>query len=851
MGSNDLPSNYLVFNSAQSKNPVIVVDIAGAPDILTNSGISTEILYGDPLIHYGDPGLTYGGFRPFSALNADGSLRLAKDYLSLDRSSLTISQRLEIEQGKASVSTLTLGFIDYQGYMTNLISPGQVLPEILGAEVNIYLGYKETSYPQDYFRIFRGFVSAVQDGPGFVTLQLSDPNIKRRQQLFFIGTTTLSGDINNSVTTIPVISTNNFFSQITAPDGTFPNPSVHIYILIDSEWMEVSASTSTTFTVTRGSRGTTADVHSSGASVAAGLQLGDSTFTENSIDMALKIMLSGWDGPWITGEPILSIGPTPDPNPADTSTSVIYLPQGVSATENYGLVAQDWVILQGSSHGGNNNTLFQIVRFDSVNGGSNNSIVLSATLTKELASPATIGFRSQYDVYPTEAGLMLTPQDVDIAQHIYIRDTFLGVAGNDYIFFITSAETSGKDFLELQIYFPVGAYSLTRRGKISCGYHSPPLASQGMSILNEDNIINPDKGLMISRATNNRAFFDEIDITYDYDDSGTPHTTTKFLGDGFSFIGVTSVLPIDALGVYSGFSSALLLQRATFLLNRYNRGAVIIDLSVNWQMISTIEAGDVVTIDDSNGVLQIANFSTGMRNLTGQLFEVIDRTFDIRNGNGTLKLLGGLGATVTDRYASVSPSSRVGSGSTNTSVIITDSFGAIFPGDESKKWVQFLGQSIRIHSVDYSVDTTVTLISIDSSNSYILNTSAIGFTPTSGYIVDVPPYPSSADPTINALYKLFFAFMDPTVAVVTGVSNTQFTVSGGDIGKFHVDCPIRVHTVNYSSDSGDLTVLTIVGTTITTSASMGFTPNNTMKIDLIGFADFNSTNNTGQAYRLL
>lgn len=854
MGELGIPQNYINFNSQQTKNPVVVVDIVGAPDILTNQDVSTTALYGDPNLQYGTPGLVYGGLRPYLTTNPDGSQRTFKNYLVLDKSSFTLQQRIEPEQGKASVGTLTLAFIDPDNYMTQLVSPGVVLDEILGAEVNVFLGYQQISFPQDFFRIFHGYISSIVDGPGYVTLQISDPNIKRRQQLFYCATTTLSAPVAPSDTVINVVSTNNFFKQITGPDGTNPNPSIHTYILIDQEYIEVNVTSSTQFTVTgsgRGARGSTAASHSSGGNVQAAIQIGDSTHKENAMDMALKIMLSGWDGPWITGEKLLAIGPEPDSNPGITTTSFVTLPTNVDAVNDYNLIAGDYIIMQGSSHSGNNNTLFKIVSFSSFAGQSNRIINISGTLTKEQDTPATIGFRSQFDVYPLDAGLMLKPTDVDIAQHLYIRDTFLGQTGNDLIFFITSPEDSGKNFLEQQIYFPIGAYSLTRRGLISCGYHAPPIANQNLSILDETNIIDPDKGMQITRATNNRAFYDEIDITYDYDDSGQPHSTTKILGDGFTKIGIASTLPIDAKGVYSGYSSQLLLRRAQFLLTRYNRGAVQIDVKVDWQTGNLIEAGDVVAIQDKNGVLQIANFNTGARDLSGQLFEVIDRTFDIRNGNVQLKLVGGLGATVTSRYATVSPSSVVDVGSTATAVIIKDSYGAIFPGNESKKWSSFVGLPIYVHSKDYSVAGQATLLGIDASNNYQLNVTNLGFTPAAGYVVDVPPYPNSTDPTVNSFYKTLFCFVDPTVSVATGISTTQFTVGGGDIGKFHVGCPVRIHTKDYSSDSGDLTVSTIVGTTITVSGSMGFTPTSSMIVDLIGFADFNLTVGSGQPYRLI
>jgi len=851
MATSGVPANYLLLNTQQTKNPVIVVKIQGLGDVLTNRPVYTRILYGDPGVVYGGAGLVYGGLRPY--VNADGST--FRDYLSLDASSLTIGQRLEPEQGRASVTTLSLGFIDYQGYMTDLVTPGVLIPEILGAEVRVFLGYEEISYPQDFFEVFRGYVSGVDDGPGNIVLQLSDPNIKRRQNVFFMGQTVLVGDITDADTTITVGDTGNFFAPITGPDGGSSNRYSHCYIQIDDEWIECYPATDTTFTVvTRGARGTTAAAHTSGASVAAGFQLGDATNHPNAMDQALQVMLSGWNGPWTTGESLLSIGPDPDTDPSTTTTDYVILPQKVDAELDYGLVAGDYIILEGSAHSGNNGTYFKIVRFDSLDDQLNRIIYVDATLDKDTSGSATIGFRSQYDVLPILAGLSLTPKDVDIDQHIYVKQTFLNAPGNDLIFFMTSQQDSGKEFLESQVYFPIGAYSLTRRGKLSCGYHSPPVANQNIFFLDSSNVLEP-QSIRMTRALNQRAFFNELDITYNYDDSGNA-LSSLVITDSDSLadpsdggIGIVSALPIDAQGVYEGYSSDLLQKRAFFLLTRYKRGAVMFTVKVNWQIASLVETGDIVTFDDQ-GTLQIANFQTGDRAIDNQLFEVIDRSFDLKSGNATIKMVGGVGATLQDRFATISPSSVV-VGGTSTTVVIEDSFGAIFPGDEAQKWENYIGLPILVHSPDYSVSAEVTLEDIDPTNRYQLLVNDLGFTPQPGYIVDIANYPDSTDATENALYKVMHCFWDPQVAVVSGSDNTHFDVGAGDIGKFHVGAPIRVHTQDYSSDSGDLTVLSISSDTIETSASMGFTPDNTFVIDLIGYPDFTTTGTTGEPYRFL
>jgi hypothetical protein len=91
-------------------------------------------------------------------------------------------------------------------------------------------------------------------------------------------------------------------------------------------------------------------------------------------------------------------------------------------------------------------------------------------------------------------------------------------------------------------------------------------------------------------------------------------------------------------------------------------------------------------------------------------------------------------------------------------------------------------------------------------------------------------------------------FLTPTVSVASGVDRFNFTVSSGDIAKFFKKSQVRIHSPTYSHDSGDLTVQSISGLNIEVSGDMGFVPDSTSQIDLIGFADQGSPG-AGFAYR--
>lgn len=817
----------------------MVVEIDGLSTLLTTNALQTRVRYGDPNIKYGDPGLIYGGLRPLTDSSGNA---LFKSLLSKEGSSLTLDQRLEPEQGRASVTTLSLTFIDKDKFMSQVISPGVLLPEILGRRVTVRVGYRQISYPDDYFVIFRGVISQATPFPGKVVMQFSDANIQRRQELFFTPTTQLASDISDSATTIPVVANEDFFQQIAGPDGTFDS-GVKTYIQIGDEWMEYDETGFGTneFTVTRGARGTTAEAHSADDDVSAGIQIED-----NALTLALKLMLSGWNGPYKTDVEIKNLADSGVPA-IGTQPEYIVLPDGIDAKEVYGLTTGDYITVKNATNASNNKTV-RIIDFLAVNDRPNRIIVTDGTFIQETGTPATMDLRSQFDTLPTTAGLKLEPVDVDVDEHTTVRNTFLSDAENALRFFITSEEASGKDFLERECYLPVSCYSLTRFGRLSVGITKPPIADERLSFLNKDNILNPND-LAPFRGLNNRAFFNEVQFFWDATDEGEFTNAIKFLdSESLSLIGISRVLPIRSKGARTDLGSNTLFEkRASFLLSRYKRGAEQIQsVQVSYGVGNLIEAGDVIALDDQ-GDLQITNLNTGERDIGIRLFEVVRRSIDYKYGKVKLDLIAGIGSEATDRFATISPSSELDNGSTASLLKIKDSFGALFPNNESRKWRDYIGNKIVVRPFDWSSYQEVTLTGIDPTDRFKLQISPpLTGAPPSGFIVDIPPYPTGADPIENVIYKSIHAFLDPTVIAVTGTTG-QIEVPTGDIGKFFVGSVIRVHDWEFTLDSGDVRVTAVdpTGSVIDVGESLGFVPTGGEYIDLIGFPD------QGGAYRFI
>lgn len=828
------PSEYQKFTTQQSKQINVVLLIDGLSFAFGTNFTYTRVRYGDPDIYFGQPGLVYG------ALKLNQSV---KPWLMMG-SSLALSQKLEPEQGRASISQFTFQLIDKDGEVSKVVSPGGgYLDEILGRFVQVKVGYVQTSYPEDYWTAFRGMITQVQIVAGRVTLTLGDSNQKKRQATFPKTTTSLSATINNTQTNIPVFSTSDFYDLLSDEGiGNWANWTVQPYIKMQDEWCGYGFGALTATQVTAlsrtptHSRGTIPAAHDIDTEVSTGVQLYD-----HAITIALKLMLSGWNGPWKTDQTVTALGTTYDPA-VTPAANVIVLPPGINADVDLGLVVGDIVTVAGSTAG--NNGTYNITAFGNADGFINRLIYINSNLTLENPAPSvTLSFRSKYDVYPVKAGLKMTPNEVDVKTHEYLRDTYFTGGENLFKLFV-SGQKVGKEFIEKECYLPLGAYSLTRYGRMSMGFMKPPLASDNLVFLNYGNIIEPET-ISIVRGLNLRKWFNQIQYEYDATDDGEFQSVQRNIdSESLTKIGMMQLLPIAASGV-RGANGGILAQRvARRLLSRFKKGAFDIQLKVFWNPGTFIEVGDVVLLRD-DGTLHLTNFETGERDLKEQLYEVTDRTLDIKTGQVRLTLTSGLGTLVTDRYGVISPSSRITATSTTTSQIrIKDSYGNVV--NEFEKWTPYIGQEVTIHNDNWTTVGTTTLTGINAGDPYVLTLSPpLAFTPGEDFILDIAAYPTSTDPADGNLYKVLFDHVAPSLTVTSGVSNTSFNVSLSDAAKIPPGAVIYVRNTDFSLFSPEVQVTSVVGTLVTVAEDLGFTPALNQRVELVGFLD------GGGPYRML
>jgi hypothetical protein len=168
---------------------------------------------------------------------------------------------------------------------------------------------------------------------------------------------------------------------------------------------------------------------------------------------------------------------------------------------------------------------------------------------------------------------------------------------------------------------------------------------------------------------------------------------------------------------------------------------------------------------------------------------------------------------------------------------LVPSYGQVAIQNEIAKWTMFQGLPIIVHNADWSVSGSSVITGIGNLDSTALSIAPpLGFTPTSGYIVDIARYPSSTDRNEDALYKLLYAHIAPTVPVVTGFSDTVFQVPLTGANVMTVGNTVFVRNGSYSIYSDEEKVIAISGDIITTT-NLGFTPASGYFVEGIGFKD--------------
>ena len=741
-----------------------------------------------------------------------------RDWIDLKGTTTTVNQKINPDKdGSSSITSFTVSLIDKADTLTKIFAPSNTVPDILGREATFYWSPQGAAHPRDSVAIFVGIISSIDYGAGFIQLRVDHPEQLKRTDLLPKITTKLTADIDDSTLIIPVETT----------EGIIPSQdNLLTYIRVNDELMQVGSYTETEITLlNRAQLTTVANAHESGDELDTFYRL-----QGNATELTLKLLLSNPDSLTYATEVATSFNQVT--SLININNSVMF--NGVERLEQvYGITSGDTVTITGATNPANNVVDAPIISVEEIDQGSYIILGDSVNLVDALEESATVTFKSQYNTLSFGAGLK--PYQVDIDQFNFIANLFSAQLP-EYDFYLKDG-INLKEFIDSEVLFPSGIFTVPRKGRISINKAAPPIASAETPKLNETNVKNATR-IRINRSFNQR-FYNAVQYRFNEDS-----LDDRFLS-GEIFLSAESVeripignrvLKIDSKGLRDNADSLQLVEtNALRYLDRYQFGAEQLKLDVNFATGFSIEISDSVILEGAG--LKLSDSNNGTRDFSPRVMEVVNKSFNLKAGAITLTLVDS-SFSARARYGTIAPSSRLGSGSTTTTLTLKRSYGTLDTEFERDKWEQYVGQRIRIRSDDFSTDLETRIFRLSPSNPNVLEVNpALPFAPSEDLIVDVPEY--DEDDQFLGLYKALHCFFTPAVNVVSQ-SGADIVVDSSDIDKFIVGYPVLLHNSDYSNTL-ETNVSTInVGTnTITLSTAPTFTADNTYQLQLIGFSDDN------------
>ena len=799
---------------SSSKKPQVILEVDGWP-VLSSIPSQKYAEYGDEIV-FGQGGLYFGG------LIIDPSIL---PYIDLDKSTNQITQQLQADKGGSqSVTSFDVSIVDKDKFITEYITPSKVLDEVLGLKARLYLSFDGAGHPKDSVLFFSGIVAGVSSGAGYVNLNLASPEKIKNLELFPKVSTELTSAITNSSTTIQVTSTSDFSLPA---DGT----TLETYLILGDEIIKYAAKTDTTFTgCVRGQFGTIATSHNIGDNVESAYRL-----QGNLLDLSLKLMLSGENTPYAADIPILSFVQYG----SITAVNSIFVSK-FNFDQFYGVVSGDTIVITDATNPSNNvtSTVSSVTTTD-----IGSYITINAPLVLE-GSGAKFSLTSKYAVLPKFCGLEMTPDQVDVAEFERIYNTFSAQFFN-YDFFIKEA-VKGSEFINSQILFPSGCYAIPRKAKTSIGITTPPLATYETKLIDETNAV-AASSLKINRNISNY-FYNAVVIKYDKDQVDEKYKRGKIRQSATSTNRIKvpnkyMTLEADGVRFESNFDGKFdIIARRQ--LERHQFAAESIEVQVQYGVGFDVEIGDVVILKG----LQISDTKdgTGERGLRPRLFEVINKVANTKGTPIRLTLLD-TAYSLNGRYGVISPSSKLRAGSSTTVLRLKKSYGTnLSTRSEGYKWRNLIGAKVKIRSVDYAYLEERTIESLNpTDDDSIIITPALPTAPLENYVVDIVDYPQNTNPEDQAISKALYVFWNNQIEVVSGISQTQFTVGLSSLVDIKTGYIVRIHNKDYSNYSSEQIVTDVTGTTITVGADLGYVPAAGDKIELLGYMD------DGKPYRWL
>ncbi len=750
----------------------------------------------------------------------DGSIvdPTSSPWISLDGTTKTIGSQLNIDKGIEAVRSFTVELLDKDDTLSTIFTPGNTVTDLLGQKAKVYLNLKGSEHPGDSLLIIEGVVGSYSfTNKGTCKVNIDHASQLKRQEIFLNHASGLSGALGSGDSTIAVSDTSGFQT---------PTTDLETYVRIGDEIIKYTGVTSTTLTgLSRAQFSTsTPSSHDSDTEVTSFYRL-----QGNAIHLALKILLSG--SGYAVSTTSTAFGLLSATLTVDNS---ILLPVK-DAEQEFGLVAGDHIEITGSD---SNNVTTTVTSFGKID-DNNSYIVVAATLTNEDEQTATIKFKSQYDVLNDGAGMNI--QQVDVAKHLYWYDLFSSNFAT--LDFYLEEPIEVDEFVNKELYRPSNLYSVPGN-RASVKMTIPPLSDQYTKTLSEENVINPNS-IAVNRSIN-KYHYNTIIYKYDPDRLDlSKYMTGKIVvnNDSLTRIGAgNKPLKIESQGLRrSDAVNSIIDINATRFLDRYRFAAESFKIQTFFSNIS-IECGDVVVVSGLN----IYDSTSGNRDFSPRLFEVINKSVNIGSAKISLELLStsfGLDA----KFGVVSPSSEIGSGATTTTIPLNSSFE--FSRKEKEKWEAHIGATILVHDKNWSTSETTIFNGFSETEENTMLVDALSGAPSAGHYVNLADY-GVASTSAEDLLKDMYVFVDPKCNVASVASAKQFTVTAADAAKLFTGAIIEVHNSTYSNSSeGKIASITSGGgatETVVLENDLTYTPSSTDIIDLIGF-----NVDSGKPYRVI
>jgi len=784
-------ANVLI--NEQTITPNIVLEVDGLPYIFGANPVFKLVRIGDFII--GD-GTKIGGI-----IEDEDS----RDWIKFKETTNSISQQIFIDKAESSsITSFKISLIDKNDELTSILSPGIQVDDILGREANVYWQPVGSAFPRDASEIFVGIVDRVQFGQGYVLINVAHPESLKRQEVL---------PLVNAKTTIAINDTD---TSVTVDNPAFVQEQdvLTTYMRIDDEIVRITNIVGDTLTIVRAQLNTVANSHDDDSDVESFYRI-----QEKPIELTLKMLMSG-----------SGIFATRTCERFNKLEAVITIQNALYFTDfdiqkKLGLVAGDFVTVTGATEGANNFSNRQIVTFGQTSTGSYITVD-GALLVDEIESTALVEFQSKYDTL--NFGCAMKPYQVDVAQFESINTL---VSGNftTYDFYIKDT-INVKEFLDKEVFFPSGLYSVPRKARVSCNITVPPIATGLTPVLDIDSVTNATK-LRVDRSINER-FYNAIVYKYEIDSLEDKFLASRIRqsADSTNRIKVgNKVLTIESNGFRNNpVNSNLIDVQSRRYLDRYQYGAEKIIIGTNFSTGFAVEVGDTVIFEGST--LKVSDTKSGSRDFNTRIMECTNKSINLKTGEVELEITD-TGYSSNLRFGTWAPSSIVNTGSTVTEIRLKKSYATQSFQLESDKWKQYINQRLTVRSEDWVTVYETRIIGIDPTKLDTLLVNALPVPPSENWIIEPPAYDDTSAREMR-FYKALHCFWNPQVNVTSG---TTTTIDVPDPTIFWVDAPVRIHDATYTNDK-ETVVIDITGSTVTLRDDLGFTPDSTYLVDLIGFS---------------